>query len=270
MKITTIQMNSQANKIVNLNAACVLAQKAIEADRPDLIAFPEMMSFYGGSIDDRKNAAEDIPKGETTNRLAELAKKNRIFVHGGSFYEKSGDKVYNTSLAFNRDGEIIAHYRKIHLFDIVTPDGTAYKESDTVLPGDETVTYQADDLIIGCSICYDLRFAELYLDLAKKNADLIMIPAAFTLQTGKDHWAPLIQARAIETQCYIMAPAQWGLYHDGTGHKRQTWGHSMIVDPWGHIITQVSDGTGWASAILNKAYLDTIRTNMPIAQHRRL
>ena len=126
------------------------------------------------------------------------------------------------------------------MFDITTPDGKSYKESDTVISGDQVITYKADDLVIGCSICYDLRFSELYLQLAKKNADLIMIPAAFTLQTGKDHWSTLIKARAIETQAYVLAPAQCGEYPDGKGGLRQTWGHSMIVDPWGHIIAQAS------------------------------
>ena len=270
MKVTAIQMNSQDDREANLSEACSLAERAIAADRPDLIAFPEMMAYYGGTVEDKKGAAEDIPNGETAERLAGLARKNRVFVHGGSFYEKAGNKVYNTTLAFDREGEIIARYRKIHLFDITTPDGKSYKESDAVMAGDEVVTYQAEDMTIGCSICYDLRFAELYLGLARKKVDLIMVPAAFTLQTGKDHWATLIQARAIETQCYVMAPAQWGSYPDGAGGTRQTWGHSMIVDPWGHIIAQVSDGTGWTSASLNKAYLNTIRTNVPVAEHRVL
>lgn len=268
MKITAIQMNSTDNKATNLDAATALAEAAIAADRPDLIAFPEMMAFYGGTIQDRKDSAEDIPAGETTERLAALARKHRVFIHGGSFYEKAGDKVYNTTVAFDRDGQIIAQYRKIHLFDITTPDGKDYKESDTVVPGQDIVTYQAEELKIGCSICYDLRFAELYLQLAAKGAQLIMIPAAFTLQTGKDHWEVLIRARAIETQCYTMAPAQWGSYPDGSGGSRETWGHSMIVDPWGHVIARASDGTGFASASINPDYLNTIRTNVPVANHR--
>jgi len=270
MKITAIQLNSINNKEDNLKAATKLAEAAIKADNPDLIAFPEMMAFYGGTVQDRKDSAEDIPNGRTTECLSALAKKHRIYIHGGSFYEKAGDKVYNTTVAFDRDGEIIATYRKIHLFDITTPDGKDYKESDTVVPGSEVVTYQAENITIGCSICYDLRFAELYLKLAAAGADLIMIPAAFTLQTGKDHWETLIRARAIETQCYTMAPAQWGVYPDGTGGTRETWGHSMIVDPWGLVVSRASYGTGWASATMDTDYLARIRNDVPVANHRVL
>lgn len=271
MKVTSIQMNSIDDKEDNLKSALELAEAAIKADKSDLLAFPEMMAFYGGTIADRKDSAENIPEGRTTEFLSALAKKHGVFIHGGSFYEKGGDgKVYNTSVAFNRDGEVIATYRKIHLFDITTPDGKDYKESDTVIPGSDIVTYQADDITIGCSICYDMRFAELYLRLAAAGAQLIMIPAAFTLQTGKDHWDTLIRARAIETQSYAVAPAQWGAYPDGMGGKRETWGHSMIVDPWGLVIARTSYGTGWASATIDTDYLNRIRTDVPVASHRRI
>ena len=271
MKITSIQMNSTNDKDVNLKSALDLVEAAIKADNPDLIAFPEMMAFYGGTIADRKKSAENIPNGRTTEFLSALAKKHGVFMHGGSFYEKGGDgKVYNTTVAFNRDGELIATYRKIHLFDITTPDGKDYKESDTVLAGSDIVTYQADDVTIGCSICYDMRFAELYLKLAAAGAQVIMMPAAFTLQTGKDHWDTLIRARAIETQCYAVAPAQWGAYPDGTGGTRETWGHSMIVDPWGLVVARSSYGTGWTSTNIDIDYLNRIRTDVPVANHRRL
>jgi nitrilase len=270
MKITAIQMNSINDKQANLDAAVSLAEAAILDDKPDLIAFPEMMAFYGGTVQDRKNSAEDIPDGQTTDTLATLAKKHGVFIHGGSFYEKAGNKVYNTTVAFDREGEIIATYRKIHLFDITAPDGEDYKESDTVVPGTDVITYQADEITVGCSICYDLRFAELYLKLAKAGADLIMIPAAFTLQTGKDHWETLIKARAIETQCYTMAPAQSGSYPDGMGGMRETWGHSMIVDPWGLVVARTSYGTGWASATMDTSYLTKIRSDVPVANHRVL
>ena len=192
-----------------------------------------------------------------------------MFIHGGSFTRRAGNKVYNTTVAFNRDGEVIATYRKIHLFDITTPDGKDYKESDTVIAGSDIVTYQADDITIGCSICYDMRFAELYLKLAAAGAQVIMLPAAFTLQTGKDHWDTLIRARAIETQCYAVAPAQWGAYPDGAGGTRETGGHSMIVDPWASGRWS-SYGTGWASANIDVDYLNCIRTDVPVASHRRI
>jgi predicted amidohydrolase len=261
MKISVIQLNSQTNKQKNINEALSIASEAIKADAPDLIALPEMLSFCGGTEDEKKESAESIPLGVTTQALSKFAKDNKIYLHGGSYFESAGDKIYNTSLAFDKNGEIIAKYRKIHLFDITTPNGNDYRESDTVLPGSEIVSYKALNLSIGCSICYDLRFAELYLELAKQQVDIIMVPAAFTLQTGKDHWSTLLRARAIETQSYVP---------DGDKGMRQTWGHSMIIDPWGNIVAQASDGPGWASAKIDEKYLKNIRSNVPVASHRVL
>lgn len=270
MKISVIQLNSQTDKEQNINDALELATNAIKEDNPDLVAFPEMLSFNGGTEADKIKSAERIPEGKTTIALSTFAKEHGVFIHGGSFFEDAGDKIFNTSLAFNPEGQIIAKYRKIHLFDITTPNGNDYRESDTVLPGKEIVSYIASNMNVGCSICYDLRFAELYLALAKKNVDIIMVPAAFTLQTGKDHWATLLKARAIETQSYVIAPGQCGEFPDGHNGMRQTWGHSMIIDPWGHIIAQVSDGKGWATATINSTYIKEIRSNVPVSKHRVL
>lgn len=270
MKISVIQLNSQTDKHKNINDALLIASEAIKSDSPDLIAFPEMLSFCGGTEEEKKESAESIPLGDTTEALSDFANKNNVYLHGGSFFESAGDKIYNTSLAFDANGEIIAKYRKIHLFDITTPNGNDYRESDTVLPGSEIVFYNALNLSIGCSICYDLRFAELYLELAKRQVDIIMVPAAFTLQTGKDHWSTLLRARAIETQSYVVAPGQCGEFPDGENGMRQTWGHSMIVDPWGHIVAQVSDGPGWATAKVDEKYLRHIRSNVPVSSHRVL
>jgi predicted amidohydrolase len=270
MKISVIQLNSQTNKQKNINEALSIASEAIKADAPDLIALPEMLSFCGGTEDEKKESAESIPLGVTTQALSKFAKDNKIYLHGGSYFESAGDKIYNTSLAFDKNGEIIAKYRKIHLFDITTPNGNDYRESDTVLPGSEIVSYKALNLSIGCSICYDLRFAELYLELAKQQVDIIMVPAAFTLQTGKDHWSTLLRARAIETQSYVVAPGQCGEFPDGDNGMRQTWGRSMIIDPWGNIVAQASDGPGWASAKIDEKYLKNIRSNVPVASHRVL
>lgn len=270
MKISVIQLNSRSNKQENITTALNIATQAIKSDEPDLIAFPEMISFNGGTEIEKIQSAENIPQGQTTQMFSEFARNNSVFIHGGSFFERSGDKVFNTSLAFNRQGQVIAKYRKIHLFDITTLNGNTYNESDTVIAGNEIITYDAENFSIGCSICYDLRFAELYLRLAKQNVDIIMVPASFTLQTGKDHWSTLLRARAIETQSYVIAPGQCGEFTDGTNGIRQTWGHSMIIDPWGHIVAQVSDGTGWATAVIDKEYINKIRTNLPVKNHRVL
>ena len=268
MKISVIQLNSQTNKQKNINEALSIASEAIKADAPDLIALPEMLSFCGGTEDEKKESAESIPLGVTTQALSKFAKDNKIYLHGGSYFESAGDKIENKyigkSVGFSYDNS------KIHLFDITTPNGNDYRESDTVLPGSEIVSYKALNLSIGCSICYDLRFAELYLELAKQQVDIIMVPAAFTLQTGKDHWSTLLRARAIETQSYVVAPGQCGEFPDGDNGMRQTWGHSMIIDPWGNIVAQASDGPGWASAKIDEKYLKNIRSNVPVASHRVL
>jgi len=270
MKVSVIQLQSQTNKSKNIENALTIAECAINQDKSDLIAFPEMFAFNGGNNADKKNSAEDIPNGETCKILSEFAKSKKIYIHGGSFYEEYNDKVFNTTVVFDAQGEIIAKYRKIHLFDVTIPNGKNYLESDSVLPGTEIVTYNVNELMIGCSICYDLRFSELYLALAKKNVDAIMIPASFTRQTGKDHWEPLLRARAIETQSYIIAPAQSGEFPDEKGGTNKTWGHSMIIDPWGCIVAEVPDETGWATARLDKNFLLDVRANIPVSDHRSL
>jgi nitrilase len=181
-----------------------------------------------------------------------------------------GSQVYNTTCVFNRDGREVARYRKIHMFDITAPDGTPYNESATVKAGSEVVLYDLEGFKVGCSICYDMRFAELYLALAKGGADIIMVPSSFTLQTGKDHWDVLLRARAIETQTYIVAPGQYGPFVDGQGATRLSYGHSLIADPWGHVIAKVSDGIGYATANIERAQITRVRDLIPVANHRKL
>ncbi len=272
MKISVIQMNSGADKSANLAQAGELTARAVEADAPDMAILPEVFAHIGGSVAERREAAEELPEpggdgGPVYETLRAMARDNRMFVHGGSFIERAGDKFFNTTVAFGRDGEELVRYRKVHLFDVTTPDGKSYRESDTFGAGDAVATYQADGLTIGCSICYDLRFAELYRLLAEQGADVIMVPAAFTLQTGKDHWEVLLRARAIETQTYVAAAAQTGTYMDGND-ERATWGHSMIVDPWGHVVAQASDNPGFASATLDTNYIGNVRARIPVRDHR--
>jgi nitrilase len=190
-------------------------------------------------------------------------------VHGGSIAERAGDRLFNTSLVFDAEGSEIARYRKIHLFDITTPDGTGFRESSTYGSGDAVVSFPLGDMRIGCAICYDVRFPELFLALRRAGAELIFLPSAFTLQTGKDHWEVLIRARAIETQCWIAAPATWGR-HAERGEARFTYGNALIADPWGQVVARVSDGTGWASARIDAALTARVRRDMPVLEHRKL
>jgi predicted amidohydrolase len=274
MKISAIQMNTGSEKALNLTQACDLVAQAVAQDGPDMVVLPEVFAFMGASVAEKRAAAEELPVagqigGAAYESLREMARSHGVFVHGGSFVERDGDAYYNTTLAFDRTGAELARYRKIHLFDVTTPDGRSYRESDTFGAGQAVVTYRADAATIGCSICYDLRFAELFRALAEAGADVIMVPAAFTLQTGKDHWEVLLRARAIETQTYIVAAAQTGSYFEGSD-ERVSWGHSMIVNPWGHLIAQAGEGIGHASAALDLDYLSTVRARIPVARHRVL
>jgi len=274
MKISAIQMNTGSEKALNLTQACDLVAQAVAQDGPDMVVLPEVFAFMGASVAEKRAAAEELPVagqigGAAYESLREMARSHGVFVHGGSFVERDGDAYYNTTLAFDRTGAELARYRKIHLFDVTTPDGRSYRESDTFGAGQAVVTYRADAATIGCSICYDLRFAELFRALAEAGADVIMVPAAFTLQTGKDHWEVLLRARAIETQTYIVAAAQTGSYFEGSD-ERVSWGHSIIVNPWGHLIAQAGEGIGHASAALDLDYLSTVRARIPVARHRVL
>ena len=278
MKISVIQPNCGADRQENFDHIERLVNDAVTSDRPDLVALPETFAVIGGNAARRRELAEPLPAngddgGPAYEFLRRLAATHDVFIHGGSFVElvpaASGDRYYNTTVAFDRVGRELARYRKIHRFDVTTPDGAEYRESAMFEAGDAVVTYQADEVKIGCTICYDLRFAELYIALAKAGAELIMVPSAFTMQTGKDHWEVLLRARAIETQTYVAAPAQTGAHMEGN-ETRLTWGHSMIVDPWGHILGQAADGPGHASARIDIDRLRAIRARLPAQSHRRL
>lgn len=267
MKVTLIQMNTRDDKAANLRQAESLIDEAVAADGPDLVSLPEMFTYLGADPERRRASAEPIPGGDSYLMLQDLAKRHGVILHGGSMFERDGDKVFNTTVVFDREGGELARYRKIHLFDVTTPDGREYKESAVTSPGSEVVCFEADGIPIGLTICYDLRFQELFQAVTRKGAKVIMMPAAFTLMTGKDHWEVLLRARAIETQTYVLAAGQHGAYDD-TG--RASFGHSLIVDPWGHVIARARDGIGFVSAHLDIPYLETIRAKIPVADHRVL
>lgn len=274
MRVTVVQMSPGQDKAANIAEAGRLIELAMD-DRPDLVALPEVWSCLGGTRETKFAQAETLPApgaagGAAYEFLRRTAIRHGVHLHGGSIIERDGGTLFNTSLAFAPDGREVARYRKIHLFDIVTPDGLVYGESSSFGAGTELVTWQADNVTVGCAICYDLRFAELFLALRAAGAELIMLPAAFTLQTGKDHWDVLLRARAIETQSWIAAPATCGPHQDAAGATRFTWGHAMLVDPWGQVVAACSDGPGWATARIDTAYLAKIRADMPVEAHRRL
>ncbi len=272
MRVTVIQMNSRDDKGANLAAAEALVGAAVREDRPDLVVLPEVWPLMGGDATAKRAAAEPLgEEGSAWRLLRDLARGHRILIHGGSLLERDPavDRLYNTTVVFDREGRELARYRKIHLFDITAPDGREYRESATFGRGREVVTYTAEDVRVGCSICYDLRFGELYRALAALGAQLLAVPAAFTLSTGKDHWEVLLRARAIETQCWVAAAAQWGPHPAGR-EERWCYGHSLIVDPWGSVVARVSDGPGFATARIDLARLAKVRRDLPVAEHRVL
>lgn len=263
IRAAVIQMSSTPDKAENFGVAEGLIRRAA-AEGADLVALPELWSCHGLQEAYRENA-EPIP-GPTTEFLGGLARELKIYVLGGSIFEftPGANRLYNTSTFFDPSGALVARYRKIHLFDVRAPDRD-YLESGTVAPGREIVTAKAGPTTVGLSVCYDVRFPELYRLLALRGAEILAVPAAFTLPTGKDHWELLLRARAVENQAYVVAPAQWGRKADG----RQTYGRSMIVDPWGTVLAQCPDRDGLALATLDLDYLDCFRAEFPALANRR-
>lgn len=271
MKISVIQMNSVSDKAANLAKAEKLTRNAVTQDSPDMVIFPEHFDWAGGSAQEKVAAGEDETGGPAYRLCSRMAAEYGIFVHSGSFYEKvpGQDRVFNTTVVFDPHGKEIARYRKLHMFDIYTPDGLRYGESDAVAAGSEVTTVDVGDFRLGLAICYDLRFPELFQQLVARGANVIMLPAAFTLQTGKDHWEVLCRARAIETQSYVVACGSHGPLSQN-GETRYTYGHSLIVDPWGHVITKCSDGDGFATARLDIQLINKVRNDIPVAKQKVL
>jgi deaminated glutathione amidase len=258
-----IQMSSTPEKEENRETAEALIREAVAAGA-DLVALPELWSCHGLQKVYRENA-EPIP-GPTTEFLGNLARELGVYVLGGSILEGGPDvqRLSNTATFFSPSGEMTAVYRKIHLFDVKVSD-EEYRESANIAPGNEIVTAKAGAATLGLSVCYDVRFPELYRLLALRGAEILAVPAAFTLQTGKDHWEILLRARAVENQAFVIAPAQWGRKADG----RWTYGRSMIVDPWGTVLATCPDRDGYTLATLDLAYLNRIRTEFPALANRR-
>ena len=262
-----IQLNCTSNEQANWESARSLIERAA-GHGAKFVATPENTNYLGPH-DEKVRRAETLD-GPTCTRFATLARDLGIHLLLGSFNEASGDaaRCYNTSVLFGPNGRILGTYRKMHLFDVDIPGGVRFAESDTCMPGGETAVVETPLARFGLSICYDLRFPELYRKLTDDGAQVLTIPAAFTLATGKDHWEPLMRARAIETQCYVIAPAQHG-DHDDAGLKA-SWGHSMIVDPWGQPVAVASDGPGLAIAEIDLERVEKIRRAIPVSRHRRL
>ena len=226
-------------------------------------------TLFLGAPEAKARRAEDL-EGPTCARFATLARELSIHLLLGSFGERSDDpkRCYNTSVLFGPDGELLGSYRKIHLFDIDLRPRVQFKESEHVQSGERPVVISTSIGMIGLSVCYDLRFPELYRQLVDQGAELLMAPAAFTMTTGRDHWEVLLRARAIESQCYVLAPAQYGSH--GDVGLRESYGHAMIVDPWGQVLATVADDQEVALAEIDLERIARVRQALPVADHRRL
>lgn len=268
MNITAIQMHSTTNVGRNLQVAYDLMSRAVMQEA-DWVILPEHFHWAGGTDSEKLAAAELLPGGPAYKLCQDFARANSVYIHAGSIFERipGEDRVFNTTVAFDQTGKEVARYRKTHLFDITAPDGAKHHESSVVRPGDTAVVYNVDDITIGCAICYDIRFPDLFQALLKKGADVIALPAAFNPLTGKAHWEALLRARAIETQSYIVASGSVSAA-DGSG-GRKTYGHSMIVDPWGQVLEVLPTGDGLISSKVDVSLLKKVRMDMPVASHRR-
>lgn len=267
-KVALVQLNGQPEKARNLEAVERLVDEVAAAEGPELVALPEMVTCIGAKRDERLAAAETFPDGEMYGLLAALARRHAVTLHGGSLLEAGPEgKCFNTTVVFGPDGGELARYRKLHLFDITTPSGKVFRESDHFARGREIVTAPVLGTTMGLSICYDLRFPELYQALAKRGAEIVAVPSAFTVETGRDHWEPLLRARAIETACWVVAATQWGP-HGESG--RTSYGHAVVIDPWGHVVARRPDGEGWLTAHVDLARTAQVRRQIPVHAHKVL
>lgn len=262
-KIAVVQMDSQNDKGENMRTACRLIDEAA-SQGAKLVSFPEVMNLSGENVGEG-GGHEPIP-GYTTQLLMDKAKEHGIYIHSGSFCEKNPEeeRAYNTSVLIDPEGQIIAHYRKLHTFDVTLPDGTVCDESSRVHPGDKIVTADTALGKMGLSICYDIRFPEMFRLMALEGAQVMFTPASFTMPTGKDHWETILRTRAIENGCYIVAADQIGQKVHFTAY-----GNSMVVDPWGTVIARASDKVGVIYADIDLDYLDAIRAKIPSLLNRR-
>jgi deaminated glutathione amidase len=264
MRIACVQMTSRDDKAANLETAERLVADAV-AGGTELVLLPEKWNYIGDAAG-LHEAAEPIEGGESVEAMSRWAARHGITLVGGSITERreGREKLSNTCLVFDPEGSVQSVYRKIHLFDVEV-GGLVYRESEAEEAGDEPVLARADEWRIGLSICYDVRFPELYRTLALEGADVLTVPSHFTLHTGRDHWEVLLRARAVENTCYVAAAAQVGETRPG----RPSYGRSLIADPWGLVVALAPDEEAVIFADLDRARLDDVRRNLPSLASRR-
>lgn len=265
-RLTAVQLNSLPTAKDNL-AKLDRLLKDLPEERPQLVVLPEAFSCFGAGDKAQFEMAEADGDGPVQRHLAELAQRHQIDLIAGTIPLQAGERFAAASLCFNRDGQQLARYDKVHLFDVDVADNTRnYRESKWTRPGGQVVTVDLGYAVVGMAVCYDVRFPELFKALRQAGADIVVLPSAFTQVTGAAHWHTLVSARAIEQQVYMVAPGQVGEHANG----RKTYGHSIIVDPWGQVIAEKADGEGLISASYDGKLVQAIRQQMPVAEQTQL
>ena len=268
VKVAVISVTATPDKESNIENAFLRAKEAVNSGA-NWICLPEMFAFHGPYAELWKNA--EFEEGPLNQKLSEFAKRHKVVIFAGSVGERpegsKDGKVYNTQYVFGKDGDLLAKYRKTHLFNLKDQSGKAlYCESDGYLAGDKLVTLSVDGWAVGLATCYDLRFPEMFSALTRsKPLDCLMIPAAFTLQTGMYHWELLVRARAVEHLCYVVAANQVGTHSPG----KQSYGHAVVVDPWGTVIADTGHIPGCSQAEISKSRIRTCRSQLPAIDNRR-
>lgn len=266
-QLTCIQMTSEPDPQANLR---YLAEQLanLPTARPQLVALPEAALCFGAAASTNLKLQEPLGQGAVQQQLAALANHHGIYLLVGSFptTTASPEQFAASSLLFSPDGQLVADYQKIHLFDADVADGTGqYRESALTVPGEKVTLAELGELKLGLSICYDVRFPGLFMQLAQQGMNVLAVPAAFTTVTGAAHWHTLLRARAIEQQCFVMAPAQTGRHANG----RETYGHSVIISPWGEVLADAGSSLGMISCAVDLADVAHIRRQMPVQQHQK-
>jgi len=274
--VGAVQMTSTEDVEANLERARELVRQAATAGAL-LVGLPENFAYLGNDRDHRLAIAETLPDPGTPadasgprpilGAMQELARAAGTWLLLGGFPERgAGKKIRNTAVLLDPSGAVVSVYRKMHLFDVDVPGGRRFRESEAIEPGGAPVVAETPWGGLGLSICYDIRFPELYRALAAGGARMVAVPSAFTVETGKDHWHVLLRARAIENQVFLVAPAQFGVH----GPNRSSYGHALVIDPWGVVLAECGDHEGVALARLDFDYQDLVRTALPVLTHRRI
>ncbi|KAB2667498.1 carbon-nitrogen hydrolase family protein [Brucella tritici] len=272
MRVTAVQTLMGLSPDATVPAAEAAMVTAMQAeDRPDFLILPEYFSYYGPDQKRSVELAQPLREAPAFRMAQAFAKRHDVAVQAGTILAKvpGDERVANVSVVFDRQGEVIAEYRKMHLFDMGDLGSGAFRESDYIKPGDEIVTWELDGITFGTAICFDVRFPELFRALRLKDAEIITLPAAYTVVTGEAHWELLARARAAETQCHFIACGLGGAVVVD-GQEKRCYGHSVIVDAWGQVVARAGQGADIITASLDMEKLHSIRNNMPVMKQRRL